>query len=148
LSYFNLNKLESIYKAYFDKNEDLNIYEGILEATCCLIPERDIFESYKVLSSIYAGEKGTNIFGRTSKDRILMLITMMKIYERNHKIDNIIIHNFKKKSEFFYSEYKLPLSIGSVYLSSKDRLLKIRTRKQKVKHPLKKNEEYSHLHLV
>ena len=148
LSYFNLNKLESIYRAYFDKEEELGLYEGILEATCCLIPQRDIFESYQVVSSIYAGEEGSNIFGRTSKERILMLITMMKIYEKNHEIENLIVHNFKQKAESFYRDYQIPLSVGSVYLSQEDRKLKIKNKKIKIKHPLKKGEIYSNLHLV
>ena len=148
LSYFNLNKLESIYRSYFDKNEELSLYEGILEATCCLIPQRDIFESHRVLCSIYAGEGGCKIFGQTSKERILMLIAMMKIYEKNHHIENLILHNFKQKAESFYEEHQTPLCVGCLYLSKGEGKLKFKAKKEKIKHPLKKNENYFHLHLV
>jgi hypothetical protein len=112
LSYFSLVKLEKIYRDYFDYDEDIGIFEGITEASSCLIPHKNMLESYTIFKQILEGTNGFHILGISPRERVLMLIEMMKIYERNQRIENLITHHFSEKSKLYFIENKSVLKLG------------------------------------
>ena len=114
LSYFSLQKLERIYRDFFDYDDDIHIFEGINEASSCLIPHKNMLESFSIFKQIIEGTNGFHILGPTPKDRVMMLIEMMKIYERNKHIENLITHHFCEKSQLHFDEHKIILKLGSI----------------------------------
>lgn len=114
LSYFSLLKLEQIYRDYFDYDDEIDIFEGIKEASSCLIPHKNILESYVVFKQILEGSNGFHILGNSPRERVMMLIEMMKIYERNKHIENLITHHFCEKSHLHYQEYESLLTLGHI----------------------------------
>lgn len=114
LSYFSLAKLEQIYRDYFDYEDEIDIFEGIKEASSCLIPHKNILESYIIFKQILEGSNGFHILGNTPRDRVLMLIKMMKIYEKNKHIENLITHHFREKSILHFEEFQTLLGIGHI----------------------------------
>jgi hypothetical protein len=127
LSYFSLAKLEQIYRDYFDYDDEIDIFEGIKEASSCLIPHKNILESYVVFKQILAGSNGFHVLGNSPKERVMMLIEMMKIYERQKHIENLITHHFCEKSYLHYEEFQSLLNIG--YISNNENNSKVSLKK-------------------
>jgi hypothetical protein len=126
ISRFNLNRLESIYKHKFQNNEDIQFYEGITEASCCLIPHKNIFESYHIFKGIIEGSDGFDFLGSSPSDRVLMLISMMKVFQKKYQINNVVVFNFIQKAEDFHGQFGINLTLKTLYVSKNDQQLRIR----------------------